>query len=279
MSTGEPGLTGGPVVAPAPPAAATAAATPHIVRVGRRAQFSSATLASAALVRLVAGWKSCPWYRDRWNWRGLAAAVAATQAAEAPGGLVLIADRVPFDNPPPFAEFFEPIPLGSWDRRLKTLSGEAPTRQERGNRIALWIVGVIVAVLLVPLALAIIRHGWHLASVLMLGNIVLAAAVIALVVALRNLAGRWYLLPGAVAIVRRWKQGPDRLLLLTPRDAWATIRYVSTGKTVVLVVELRPPTGRRLHTTVSEREAISFLAAWQSPHPPPTRAQLAELLG
>lgn len=196
----------------------------------------------------------------------------------APGGLILIGPRTKIDVPPPFEHLFEPIEFGSDDERLKTLSGEAPTRQERIKRAAIWAVATIGFLLLAAMVSGLWFGLSRFIATFLLGILILVAVLIVLVQHLSGFVRTWYLMPGSVAIVRRLRPRRSRLTILTRFNACGMLRYVYTGKVVMLILEIITLDGRREAIPVSDREAVSFLAAWRSPHPPPSREQLSELL-
>ncbi len=197
---------------------------------------------------------------------------------------MLIGPGVPFDVPPPFTERFEPIEvargLGDDTERLKMLSGEKPTREERIGKMLAWLGGITGAALIVGLGVGYLR-GQRLAAMSgLLAGAVLVAFTIAIVVALSRRGGHWFLLPGGVAVIRRpaRRGGPARITVLSPRDTCLALRYIHTGKTSVLVLELWTHAGGCFRRTVTQREAISILAAWQCPHEPPPDHTLTELV-
>ena len=254
---------------------------PHIVRIDRKKNLSSDTLVPADLQRLESAFRSAPWWRDRWTNRIFRA--AALGIARERGGLALIGPGMSFDNPPPFGEFFEPIEiargLGDNSDELKTLSGPTPTRQERISQVFIWILWLAGLVLIIGMIVAFFRGLPTRAVLGLAGAGVLFALIMMLVVVIHRLAGRWYLLPGGIAIVRRPArrgQAP-RVTVLSRAETCLALRYVSNGKTVTLKLELWTPLAKRLERPVSEREAISVLAAWQSPHRPPPDERLQEL--
>lgn len=251
----------------------------HVVHSDRRRRFLSATLPAGALARLETAFRSGPWYLDRWSRRKFRQAAAEVLASEAREGLILLGPRLPFDAPPPFGEFFEPIELGARDGQLRLLSGSAPTRQERQVRIVAYVLGIPLAIALLGALLLVLRRGSMRVVAVFCGVVLLVGSVVFGVQMLSRLGGRWFLLPGAVAIARPRGGGSGRLALCTRRDTCVLVRYVSTGKSTVLIAELWPADGRRWRRAMSHREAIGLLAAWQSPLPPPERERLGELAG
>jgi len=248
---------------------------PHIVRVDQKKQFSSESLPTPALNHLASVFKSIPWYRDRWSHNKFRQALLQSLKTDAPGGLILLGPGLRFETPPPFTELFEPIQLGTADDRLKTLSGEVPTREERINRVVIRVFTAFGVVLFGCIVLALMRG---MSQYLLIRLIAVAAGAGLLAFTIRAIVrwrSTWYLLPAAVAIVSHRRNRP--LTLVTRFDACAIIRYVHTGKTVIRMLELISQAGKRRSTPVSEREAASFLAAWQSPHSPPKADQLNEL--
>ncbi len=250
----------------------------HLVRVDRRRNCESATLAASALRRLEAALQPFPWLSDRWTRPALRAAAFETLRSEAASGLALIGPGMHFQPPPPFVEVFEPIQLGTNDDQLKVLSGDAPTIQEKRRWIVVVVLVVTALVCVVPFAVMLMRGAAGRAVQLFSLFAGLLVLTFGLVLAAQRIFQRWYLLPSAVAVVRPYGSEERRLVLFTRTDAYALLRYVHTGKTTVLVLELRSLDGRRCRRPVSEREAMSFLAAWQSPLSPPPLEQIRALL-
>ena len=190
------------------------------------------------------------------------------------GSLVLIGPGISFEIPQPFDEFFEAIefarPTTGNDDRLRTISGETPTRQERATAVLKWIgygmallaaVGLIVGFFL----------GFPIRGYLFLAFGAMGVCVVLFVVAmLVGLRDRFYLVPGGVAVVRRAaRRGrPPRITVFSRTDSVLVYRMVSTGKTMILCFELWTHLGRVVRRAVSEREAISLLAVWQSAQEP-----------
>lgn len=254
----------------------------QIVLVDGGRNFTSTAFTAVDLGGLQAAFRAVPWYRDRWTNKNFRAEVLRFIQQTASGGVVLIGPRIKFPIPPPFDELIEPIQLngglGAEDDQLRVLSGSQPTRQERGKRIALFILAPFFL-----LGIGAIIYGW------IRGIGIQIAAVVAMIVGsagfglsiakvAERLGGRWFLVPGAVAIVKNRGRPENRLVLRTARDTAAIVRYVHAGKTVILMIELWCAEGKRWRRGVTEREAMSFLAAWQSVHPPPTMEQLRELV-
>lgn len=253
--------------------------TPHVIHVDNHKKFTSPTLAPELVARLEKMLRASPWYRDGWSRRQFRDIALATLRSGASGGLVILGPRLGFDVPPAFEHLFEPIELGTDDERLKTISGIAPTRQERQMRIVFRVLGVIGAIVAVWMALYVLHGGSKTLPLVLLANAALIAVIIIGAKALSGFGATWYLVPGGVAIVRRGGNRGRRLLLRTRFDSVAAIRWVNLGKTVVLQLELWARLGRKNAVALSQREAISFLAAWRSPHRPPTREELHELVG
>lgn len=250
----------------------------HVVQADRRYRCTSETLPPAALEPLERVLRPWPWFGDRWWKRTVRDAASDLLRTAARGGVAIVGPRMRFQIPSPFEAAFEPIRLGTNDPQLRTLGGDAPTRQERAARVGLWVLAGLGLVLAAPVVIAaFFRALPRRAALTVLGAIGAAALGVLVGVQLSRLGAAWFLLPGAVAIVRRRRPVGERLTLCTRFEYWALLRYVSTGKTVVLVLELRSAEGRSFRRPVSEREAISFLAAWQSPLPPPPPERLVEL--
>ncbi len=255
----------------------------HVVRVSRRKQFSSGTLSAAGLGRLEAAFRVGPWYRDRWVCRQFREAALHELEADGAGGLVLIGSGLSFDTPPPFVERFEPVPLadflGETSEQLKVLSGPAATREERIRRYILIAVGVLAVVGAAALLAGHLRGLPPALIPVTIGMAVLIAVIINLALALQRFWGRWFLVPAGIAIVGGLHHKRGQVTLLTRWNSYAYLRLVHTGKTVLLMLEVVARSGRRYRRNVSEREALGFLAAWQSPQPPPLVGQLQELAG
>lgn len=254
----------------------------HFVRVDRRRRLRSETLPADTVQRLESEYRAGHWFLDRWTRRRFRVAAARTMQTEAEGGLVLLGPRFDFEVPPPFTELFEPIPLSSGIGRqaaqLQTLTGPEPTRQERKNIVVNRLLDAIAGLIVLGLLFGPFPRSQRI-LLLLAANGAIAALVAALIVWLRRIRGRWFLLPAAVAIVGGIGRPPGALIRLTRFDAFAVLRKVHTGKATVLVLELVSITGRGYRHAVTDREAISFLAAWQSPRPPPSLEELRELPG
>jgi len=261
-----------------PPASEERAVPPRVVTVASNWVCASSTLPSPAVDQIEAALRAAPWYRDRWSLKAFRRTLAETMRQSAAGGLILVGPRVRLEVPPPFEHLFEPIQIGAGDERFKTLSGEKPTRQERMNRIAVWILAPVGLAVLMTLGF-ILWIGAPRRIAAMIFAIATGAALLAFVARHTvDIFKTWYVLPGSIAIVRRFRRRRERLTILSRFNACAILRYVHAGKVVLLMLELITLDGRREAIAVTEREAISVLAAWQSPHPPPTPAQLRELI-
>jgi len=257
---------------------------PHLVWIDRRGEFSSPTMPAALVQRFQSVFRRRSWWLDRWSARTFRDAVSAELPREAPSGAVFISTGVKLDPPPPFDEFFEPIPFelafgGDLENRLRDLSGQKPTREERMRPVGMFIVGLVALLTCGGLAFAMFQSHSIRIVFIVLAMVLLNGLILAIIFALLRLRGKWHLIPGGVAIVRRYARPMRRLTLLTPRDAVATLRYVSTGKTVILTLTLWTYDGKRYAAGVSQRQALGFLAAWQSSHPPPSERQVREVLG
>ena len=254
----------------------------HVVHVDRKKNFSSPTLPDEALRRLEAVYRSVPWWRDRW--RAKLFRDAARAALREHGGLTLIGPDVKIDVPPPFSEMFEPIEIGTGlgdeGERLKVLSGDAPTSQERFAWIAKWIAGIAAGVVLLVFVSAFLKGMPPIAMMILLGFTVAGGLVLWIFIAVRRLRGRCFLVPGAVALVRRpVRRGqPPRVTVLSRADTCPVIRYVYTGKTTVLTMDLLTHAGKAVSRAVSEREAMGLLATWQGNATPPADDKLMELV-
>ncbi len=254
----------------------------HIVRVNRRRAFSSATLPEQVRARLESVFRAARWWQDRWAHRAFRA--AAREVLHVHGGLALIGPGVKVEAPAPFEDMFEPIEITGWiggdTERLRVLSGDAPTRQER----LMWIprAAGIVAILGVSAIVILAFLGrFPLRAIPPIGAVILVAALVFTIALLvQSRSGRWFLVPGGIAIVRRpVRRGlPGRVTVVSRSDSCAVLRYVSTGKTVVLMLELWTHAGKTLRRSVSNREAAAVLAAWQSPLTPPPDEKLMELV-
>ncbi len=246
----------------------------------QRSRFQAQSAAFGAVAeRLTRRRAAGFWMLDRWSRKSFRQAAVRELREPAAGGLVIVATGSGIPVPPPFSEHFEPVQLGAGDPQLQTIVGPELTRDERigwyVNRVLAALVGAIMLFALGALFFRSFRRAGLLALVLM-GALV---AIVVVVHHLANLTAEWHLLPGAVAIVRRGRTGAARLRVLRRDSACALLRYVSNGKTTMLVLELWDETGRAERRPVTDREAIAFLATWRSPLPPPDDARLRELVG
>lgn len=253
----------------------------HVVVVEPRKHFASATLPATTVERLRAAFCASRWWRDAWTSAPFRS--AARDVLHEHGSLVLLGPRMPFEVPPPFEEFFEPVEvavgLGDNTEQLKTISGEKPTKEERGRWVLMVLLVVSVLAFLIPLGVAFLRGMPPRAALVIAALVLIVGMVVAGIASLQRLSGRWYLVPGAIAVVRRpVRRGqPARVTVLSRADSVLAFRYVSTGKTTVLIAELWTHAGKRLHRPVTQREAVSIIAAWQSPLAPPVDERLQEL--
>lgn len=250
----------------------------HIVRVEKRRRLVSETLAPEPLAKLEQALHAGPWYADRWSRREFRRAAIDVLRSAAPNGLVLIHHTTSVEAPPPFEHFFEPIELGANERQMRTLSGEADTREERISRWGVAVGLLLVPALVIPLLMLLFQRG--LVRQMLIVILVLAgvAGFIVVAVNLRNFFERWFLVPGGVVIWRRSNDPQRRVRLLRRADYVAVIRVVQAGQVPVRMLELMTPDGKFHRRSVSDRDAASFLAAWQSSHPPPTHEQLVQAL-
>lgn len=234
---------------------------------------------ASALEQLEQQYRSAGWWRNRWGQRRFREASLALLRSAAPDGLVLVGPNLGFEIPQPFSEFFEPIEFGVRDDQWQVLSGEHPTRHERVRTIALWVWGGILFVAFIPFAVSILfaQRISHVFGVLFFAFAGTTIFTLAIVWLSKILHGKWFLLPGAVAIVRGRRDGTGGVELLTRLDSLALIRWVSNGKSSTLVLELQRSDREKYRRPVTDREAISFLASWQSPLPPPAAEQVREL--
>ncbi|MFN0137202.1 MAG: hypothetical protein ACKVS9_13925 [Phycisphaerae bacterium] len=246
--------------------------------------FTSPTLSLAGLQRIQEAYRRVPWYRDRLASATFRREVGQIEAEFAPSGLVFLVGKLPFEVPPAFHEFFEPIELKLVrfasqlaDDPMQMLSGEAPTRQERFARVGGYIIVATLAAIFLPIAITLLVGGQYRVLATIFGALAANFALIVLILWLARFAGRWYLIPRGVVIRRSFGLARRRTIVRDRRDTIAMLRYVHTGKSHHLNLDLWSPAGRRWSRPVSEREAISFLAAWQSRREPPTREQLQEL--
>lgn len=254
----------------------------HIVHVDKRKNFSSTTLPADALQRLEASFRAIPWWRDKWTAKTFR--VAARDVHREHGGLVLIGPGVKFDIPPPFLEMFEAIEIGTGlgddGERLKVLSGDAPTSQERWRRIGKWIAVTIATAFVLMFGALIFRGMPQRVLYVVLGAIGFNALVVLGIFSIQGMGKRCFLIPGGIALVRRpVRRGqPPRITVLSRRDSCVVIRYVHHGKTVVLTLELWTHAGGKVSRAVSEREAMSLIATWQGTVTPPGDEKLMELV-
>jgi|GEM_PF-3168588 len=256
--------------------------TAHIVRVGRDRSFTSGTLPVEDLSRLEAPFQAARWWRDRWWDRAFRS--EARRIMRERGGLILIGPGIQFDIPDAFDEFFEAIEISSLnmrpDERLKSLSGEKPTREERFSRygkIILIVMGILFAC--GGVVGYFIGIPWRIVKIL--GIVIVAIpAFVLLVLQFVRLRSRVYLVPGGVAVVRRppRKGRPPRITVFSRRDTVLTFRLVSNGKTVTRLMELWTPAGGTVRRGVSQREAMSAVAVWMGDQAPLDDDRLVEVV-
>ena len=248
----------------------------YIVQVDRHGNFSCDSLAADLLADLQATYKSQPWYSDKLTCKPFRQRVHDVMRRSG-RGVVIVGPGMSFEAPPPFMEFFEPIQLGTNDPQMQTLSGAKPTRQEK----AIWILivlGLLVAVGgMIPLFIAFMRGQSRVVYSVLLMFGAVAVFVRFLIWFIQRVSGTWFLLPSAVA-VRSRRKPQEPLVVLRPRETPALLRWVSNGKSAALILELWQADGKKWRRSVSEREAMTFLAAWRSDEVAPAAEKLAELL-
>lgn len=248
----------------------------HIVRLDRKGKFACDTLAADSLAELQSLYKAQPWYTDKLSRKPFRQRILELSQRDK-RGFVVLGPGMSFDPPPPFLEFFEPIQLGTNDPQMVTLSGAKPTRQETAMKVLI-ALGVLAAIGgLIPLLIALLRGQIRAVSIIVIATAAILVLIAALIYVIQRVAARWFLLPAAVAIRSRIRP-KDPLVLLTPLEAAAILRWVSNGKTSMLMLELWRADGKSWRRAVSEREAMSFLAAWRSDEIAPPAEQLEELL-
>lgn len=245
----------------------------HIVRVGKRGDFHSDTLDADRVAQLQTAFRKKRWYADGWTRKGFHQDVWRVFETFPERGLVFIGRNVAADAPR-FDRRFEPVEIGSNDPQLRTLAGK--TGQKRNALDPKILVGALSIVAFLLGAFFVRGIGIRIAAIAG-GVLALVFAIVFAIIYLQKSIGSWYLVPGGVAIVRRMKKGADRLVLCTRYDSWSLLRWIHTGKSSYLVLEIRDATGKRYQTGISTADAGSFLGAWQCPHPPPSREQLEEL--
>lgn len=253
----------------------------HIVEIDRHGRIASATLAETSRFPLEAAFLRTPWWRSRWQSRSFRE--ASRKLACAAGGLAIVGPGMHFKVPPPFVEQFEPIEIGvgflGQRRLLETPSGTTPTRQEWLTRIVVRPL-VIVGVIAFLVGLFYFRFHPPRSAVLMV-TVMAGSTLLSLGVnfVAKHVRGRWFLLPGAIAVVRRpaRRGAAARITILSHGDTCLVLRYMPRGKTRVLMAELWMHLGKLARKHVSQREAISILAAWQSPLDPPPEERLYDI--
>lgn len=249
----------------------------HIVRVqpGLKSTFSSPTLAPDHLDELQTVFRNTPWYSDGYTHKRFRSATRRIFETFPERGLAFVGTSVKIDIPPPFSKRFEPVELGSGDTQLGTLSGKPRKRRVSGTTQA-----VIFFVLLAAFTIGMmfLRGRVFRVALLIAGIFAATSILVALIIMLQRSAGAWYLVPGGVAITRRFQKGAKRLVVLTRYDSWVVMRWISNGKTSVLMLEIFGTDGTRFRKGINYPDAESFFGAWQCPHPPPSREMLAELV-
>lgn len=254
----------------------------HIVKVDRRKVFASDTLPAEQLVRLEAAFRAGRWWRDRWADREFRS--EARRVMRECGGLVLIGPGVSFEIPAAFDEFFEAIEVATpamyKDDRLKTMSGEAATKEERIGRVMVAIAAFVVVALVAGLIIGYFFGIPFMAYKAIGISMIVMFGVVLLVTHLIRLRARVYLVPGGLAVVRRpaRKGMPPRITVFSRDDSCLVFRLVSTGKTVVMMMELWTPAGGKVARAVSQREAMSAVAVWKSAQAPLDDDRLVEVV-
>lgn len=197
-------------------------------------------------------------------------------------GLILIERKILPDPPPPFCQAFEAIELGTSDPQLKTLTSEAPTREEKGRLVGLWI-GAFAATAVLFLVSGLLwyrpgvltRAGAPLALVIG-GNALLVGAIL-LIIHYAKSRRRWFLVPGGVVLRVMHRGRPAELRLRTPDECVAFLNLVRTKNGSYRNIALWSQAGAET-SMCSEREQRAFIAAWLSPVPPPPLSQLEAML-
>lgn len=257
----------------------------HVVSIDRRKRAASPTLPPDALQFLEAAYRSAPWWRDRWTCPGFRA--AAREVMRKQGGLAILGPGVSFEVPPPFVEMFEPIELGLVvgrnTERLRVISGDTSTHW-RGwpvvQRIGWGLLGICGLLFCWFFIFYVIPRLPPMGLLVFTISILCTGLIVQLVLMSQRGVGRLFLIPAAIAVVRgpARRGQPARVTVLSRRDSCLVFRYVSTGKSAHLCLELLTHAGRSLRRAVSKDEARSALAAWQSPLTPPPDERLQELV-
>lgn len=247
----------------------------------RAGRFSGPTLPADVLERLERQFRSAGWWRDRWRQRGFRDLSREILRTAAPDGLVIVGPNMGFSIPPPFHELFEPLEFGVSDDQWQVLSGDPPTRHERIMQIALWAWSAVLLGCLVPIVTWIIFAGQIPRTMSYLFGVFAGIPLftLAIIFLVKTLHGKWFLMPGAVAVIRGRPGRGGRAELFTRLDSVASIRWVSNGKSSSLVLELHRSGQDKRHRPIRDREAIAFLAAWQSRLPPRATDHVQELAG
>ncbi|MDX2198828.1 MAG: hypothetical protein SF069_07635 [Phycisphaerae bacterium] len=243
----------------------------------RRNRLTCATLDSAVLSKLQAVLSAPPWYRTRWTHPRFREGAHELLRSEIPEGFLIDATHGRLNAPPPFVEPFEPIELGENDPQLKTLSGAAKTSEEKSQTIALWILSIAGAAIFSAIVFSAFAAGrGRFAGFVLMAAIMGVAITVGLVMTIMSFRPEWYLVPGGVAIVRAAGGKKPAVTIFSRQDSIVVFRYVSTGKSTFLMCEMWSKSASESRA-VSQREAISLMAAWQSPRLPPTAEELREL--
>ncbi len=251
----------------------------HVVLADRRDRLTSPTMPASALAKLQSALQGVPWYRTRWTHPKFRQAALGLLQSEIPEGFLIDATHGRLNAPPPFVEPFEPIELGENDPQLKTLSGAAKTSEEKSQTLALWILSLTGAAILSTIVFsAFVAGRGRFAGFVLMAAIMGVAIAVGLVMTSMSFRPEWYLVPGGVAIVRAAGGKKPPVTVFSRQNSVVVFRYVSTGKSTFLNCELWSDSAGESRA-VSQREAISLMAAWQSPRLPPTAEELRELAG
>jgi hypothetical protein len=202
--------------------------------------------------------------------------------------IYLMGPKAEVPIPPPIQVPFEPQELVESNGALLEIvlsgSGESLESLVPRNRVALWQrlkiylgVPLMVFAWVAGLFFHILSQGSRLSTAA--APIFVTLAIVGAALFVRAMGGRWFLVPGGVAL-RRSPLRPRGVMLFTRENAFLVIRVVHVsgrGTNWSLwnaTVHSRARTAKR---RLTRTECIALLAGWLSPVQPPTPKQMVDL--
>ncbi|MDX2198831.1 MAG: hypothetical protein SF069_07650 [Phycisphaerae bacterium] len=251
----------------------------HVVSADRRNRITSATMPSIALDLLQSAIRAVPWYRTVWTHPELRQRALRVLKRHAKEGFLIDASFGRVAESPAFGQRFEPIKLGDNDPQLRLLSGSEKTREEKRKIVAAWVAALLCTGVLgtIYYDAMLTGRGGRL-GIILVGLLLFVGVTAAIGGVISAYRPKWYLVPGGVAVVRRPGGSKPPVTIFSRRNSIPVLRCVQIGKTTILACELWSESASESRR-VSEREAISLKATWQSPRLPPSAESLSGLTG